>query len=174
MFKIYASLFAFATVAACGFFLPGVQANGIASGLQGAWPAVHPWAAATGVTILLAFIVVGGVKRIANFASVVVPVMTIVYILGAIVVGFVNADQFFDVLSLIFSSAFGLNATFGAIVGTAVEWGVKRGIYSTEAGRAQARTQLQLPRSSILHRRVLFRQWRFTSIHSLSALQQHF
>lgn len=97
---------------------------------------------------------VGDVKRIANFASVVVPVMTIVYILGAIVVGFVNADQFFDVLSLIFSSAFGLNATFGAIVGTAVEWGVKRGIYSNEAGRAQARTQLQLPRSSILHRRV--------------------
>lgn len=135
MFKIYASLFAFATVAACGFFLPGVQANGIASGLQGAWPAVHPWAAATGVTILLAFIVVGGVKRIANFASVVVPVMTIVYILGAIVVGFVNADQFFDVFSLIFSSAFGLNATFGAIVGTAVEWGVKRGIYSNEAGQ---------------------------------------
>lgn len=135
VFKIYASLFAFATVAACGFFLPGVQANGIASGLRGAWPAVHPWAAATGVTILLAFIVVGGVKRIANFASVVVPVMTIVYILGAIVVGFVNADQFVDVLSLIFSSAFGLNATFGAIVGTAVEWGVKRGIYSNEAGQ---------------------------------------
>ena len=135
LFKVYASVFAFATVAACGFFMPGVQANGIATGLQGAWPSVHPWATAVGVTILLAFIVVGGVKRIANFASVVVPIMAIIYILGAVIVAFVNIDQLGPVISLIVSSAFGIDATFGAIVGSAVEWGVKRGIYSNEAGQ---------------------------------------
>lgn len=135
LFKVYASIFAFATVLACGFFMPGVQANGIATGLQGAWPSVHPWMTATGITIFLAFIVVGGVKRIANFASVVVPVMAIVYIIGAIIVAILNIDQLGAVLNLIFSSAFGMHATFGAIVGSAVEWGVKRGIYSNEAGQ---------------------------------------
>lgn len=135
LFKVYASIFAFATVLACGFFLPGVQANGIATSMEGAFPSVHPWMAATGVTILLAFIVVGGVKRIATFASVVVPVMAIIYIVLAMIVAFINIGMLGDVINLIFTSAFGLNATFGAIVGTAVEWGVKRGIYSNEAGQ---------------------------------------
>ncbi|WP_346844159.1 alanine/glycine:cation symporter family protein [uncultured Rothia sp.] len=135
LFKVYASIFAFATVLACGIFLPGVQANGIATGLQGAWPSIHPWMAAVAVTICLAFIVVGGVKRIANFASVVVPVMAVLYIIGAIIVAFVNIDQVVPVFSLIFSSAFGTHAAFGAILGTAIEWGVKRGIYSNEAGQ---------------------------------------
>lgn len=135
LFKVYASIFAFATVIACGFFLPGVQANGIATSVEGAWPAIHPWMAATGITIVLAFIVVGGVKRIANFASVVVPIMAILYIIGAIVIAIINIDQLGAVISMILSSAFGAHATFGAIVGTAVEWGVKRGIYSNEAGQ---------------------------------------
>lgn len=135
LFKVYASLFAFATVLACGFFLPGVQANGIATSMEGAFPAVHPWMTATGITILLAFIVVGGVKRIAVFASIVVPVMAIIYIVLAIIVAFINIGMLGEIINLIFSSAFGLHATFGAIVGTAVEWGVKRGIYSNEAGQ---------------------------------------
>lgn len=135
LFKVYASLFAFATVLACGFFLPGVQANGIATSMQGAFPTVHPWMTAVGITILLAFIVVGGVKRIATFASVVVPFMAIIYIVLAMIVAFVNINMLGEVINLIFSSAFGLHATFGAIIGTAVEWGVKRGIYSNEAGQ---------------------------------------
>ena len=135
LFRVYASIFAFATVLACGFFLPGVQANGIATSVQGAFPEVHPWMTATGITILLAFIVVGGVKRIATFASVVVPFMAIIYIVLAMIVAFVNINMLGDVINLIFSSAFGLHATFGAIIGTAVEWGVKRGIYSNEAGQ---------------------------------------
>ncbi|MFW0180210.1 alanine/glycine:cation symporter family protein [Rothia sp. P5766] len=135
LFKVYASLFACATVLACGFFLPGVQANGIATSMQGAFPQIHPWMTATGITILLAFIVVGGVKRIAAFASVVVPIMAVIYIILAVIVCFINIGMLGDVVNLIFSSAFGLHATFGAIVGTAVEWGVKRGIYSNEAGQ---------------------------------------
>lgn len=135
LFKVYASLFAFATVLACGIFLPGVQANGIAAGLEHAFPPIHPWMTAVGLTIVLAFIVIGGVKRIANFASVVVPIMAVIYIIAAIIILFINADQIGAIFSLVFSSAFGLNATFGAIVGSAVEWGVKRGIYSNEAGQ---------------------------------------
>lgn len=135
LFKVYASIFAFSTVLACGFFLPGVQANGIASGLENAFPTIHPWMSAVGITVVLAFIVIGGVKRIANFASVVVPIMAIIYIIAAIIVLFLNIDQIGPIFQLIISSAFGLEATFGAIVGSAIEWGVKRGIYSNEAGQ---------------------------------------
>lgn len=134
-FKIYAAVFAWSTVLATGFFLPGVQAQGMSAAVQGAWPAIEPWMTAVGITILLAFIVIGGVKRIAMFASVVVPFMAIAYILLALVVVFVNAHMIGDVFHLIFSSAFGTHATFGAILGTAIEWGVKRGIYSNEAGQ---------------------------------------
>lgn len=135
LFKVYASIFAFVTVLACGFFLPGVQAKGIADSMEGAWPTVHPWMTAVGLTIMLAFIVVGGVKRIAHFASIVVPIMAVLYILLAIIVVFVNVDMLGDVIGMIFGSAFGAHATFGAILGTAIEWGVKRGIYSNEAGQ---------------------------------------
>ncbi len=134
-FKVYAAVFALCTVLATGLFLPGVQAQGMASAITGAWPSVEPWATALGVTILLAFIVIGGVKRIAAFASIVVPFMAVLYILLALIVLFVNADRIGEVFSLILSSAFGTHAAFGAILGTAVEWGVKRGIYSNEAGQ---------------------------------------
>ncbi|WP_221583915.1 sodium:alanine symporter family protein [Microbacterium sp. G2-8] len=134
LFNVYASVFAFVSVLALALFMPGVQANGMAAAIDHAW-GVEPWVTGVGIVIVLGFIILGGVKRIANFTSIVVPFMAIVYILLAIVIVFVNAHMIGDVLSLIFSSAFGLNATFGAIVGSAVEWGVKRGIYSNEAGQ---------------------------------------
>ncbi len=130
----YAWLFAIATIAATGFFLPGVQANGIASGMSNAW-GIAPAVTATGVVIALAFIIVGGVKRIASFAGVVVPFMAAAYMLVAAVLMVVNADQLPAMLSLILRSAFGMEAGFGAMLGLAVEWGVKRGIYSNEAGQ---------------------------------------
>lgn len=133
--RAYAVLFAAVTVVAMGLFLPGVQANGMASAVTGAVPAIETWMVALAVVILLAFIVIGGVKRIATFASIVVPFMAVLYILAALVVAVVNADQIPEVLSLIFSSALGQHAAFGAILGLAVEWGVKRGIYSNEAGQ---------------------------------------
>lgn len=134
LFKVYAMVFAFVTVFAMSFLLPGVQANGIANATKTAW-GWDPWLTAVIITIMLAFIIVGGIKRIATFASMVVPFMAILYILGAIVVVFVNWEAIPGVISMVFSSAFGMEATFGAIIGTAVEWGVKRGIYSNEAGQ---------------------------------------
>ncbi|WP_349829343.1 alanine/glycine:cation symporter family protein [Brevibacterium litoralis] len=134
LFRVWAAVFAFVTVLAMTVLMPGVQANGISTAMAGAW-GVNPWVVAVGLVIVLGFIVIGGVKRIANFAQVVVPVMALVYILIALVVVLVNAPMIPQVLNLIFSSAFGVHATFGAIIGTAVEWGVKRGIYSNEAGQ---------------------------------------
>lgn len=130
----YALLFAVVTVIACGLLLPGVQANGIATSMQTAW-GIPPSVSAAGIAIALGIIIFGGVKRIATFAEFVVPFMAAAYILVALVIMFLNAGKVPEVIGLIFRSAFGMEAAFGAVLGLAVEWGVKRGIYSNEAGQ---------------------------------------
>ncbi|MGB1558816.1 MAG: alanine/glycine:cation symporter family protein, partial [Oceanococcaceae bacterium] len=130
----YAWLFALSTVVACGFLLPGVQANSIAHGLQTAW-GLPPTATAAVVVVALGFIIFGGVHRIAHFAQLVVPFMALAYLLIALVILFLNIGELPTVIGLILRSAFGGEAAFGAVLGLAVEWGVKRGIYSNEAGQ---------------------------------------
>jgi alanine or glycine:cation symporter, AGCS family len=132
--KWYAWLFAAVTVVATGLLLPGVQANSIADGLRTA-VGIDPNVTAAGLAIVLGFIIFGGVKRIAHFAEIVVPFMALAYIIVAVVIIFLNIGQLPHVMKLIFSSAFGLDAGFGAIVGMAIQWGVKRGVYSNEAGQ---------------------------------------
>jgi AGCS family alanine or glycine:cation symporter len=132
--KWYAWLFAVVTVVATGVLLPGVQANSIAEGLKTA-VGIDPNVTAAGLAIVLGFIIFGGVKRIASFAEVVVPFMALAYILVAVVIILLNISALPGVLKLIFSSAFGMDAAFGAIVGMAIQWGVKRGVYSNEAGQ---------------------------------------
>ncbi|GAB3748538.1 alanine/glycine:cation symporter family protein [Lysobacter olei] len=151
--KWYALLFAFATIVATGFLMPGVQANAIADSVANACqgtalcgPMDGEWMGLSaretlklgiglGVSMLLAVIIFGGVKRIANFAEVVVPFMAGGFILMAITVMVLNAEQVPAMFGLIFSSAFGAHAAFGAMIGLAVEWGVKRGVYANEAGQ---------------------------------------
>jgi AGCS family alanine or glycine:cation symporter len=116
------------------FFLPGVQANGMASAIDHAW-GIPTWVTAIALVILLGFIVIGGVKRIAHFAVLVVPAMAIIYILVALVVFFMNWQDIPRVFGLIFGSAIGVQPVFGAIIGMAIKWGVQRGIYSNEAGQ---------------------------------------
>jgi AGCS family alanine or glycine:cation symporter len=130
----YAWLFAIVTIVAAGFLLPGVQANGIASAAQNAW-GMAPAVTAAIVVVGLGFIIFGGVKRIARFAEIVVPFMALAYMLVALVIMFLNASAVPEMFGLIFRSAFGLEAGLGAVLGLAIEWGVKRGIYSNEAGQ---------------------------------------
>jgi alanine or glycine:cation symporter, AGCS family len=134
LFKVYGVIFAAVTVLACGLLMPSVQSNSMAAAMNQAW-GVSEWAVAVGTVIVLAFVIIGGVKRIAAFASVVVPFMAVAYILLALVIVFANAGQIPEILSLIVRSALGLDSAFGAIVGSAVMWGVKRGVYSNEAGQ---------------------------------------
>ncbi|MBD9413138.1 alanine:cation symporter family protein [Pseudomonas sp. PDM16] len=132
--KWYAWIFAVVTVFACGLLLPGVQANSIASSVETAL-GVHPNTTAAILAIMLGLIIFGGVKRIARFAEFVVPFMALGYILVACVIVMLNIEKLPEVMSLIFRSAFGLDAGFGAILGLAIMWGVKRGVYSNEAGQ---------------------------------------
>lgn len=135
--KPFAVLFALATIISCGFLLPSVQSNSIALAVEKAFN-VDTVYTAVGVCLLLALIIIGGVKRISSVAEVVVPFMAISYIVMAMIIIGLNIDKVPEMFSLILSSAFGADATFGGIVGSAISWGVQRGIYSNEAGQGTA------------------------------------
>ena len=144
--KWYAMAFALATIVATGLLLPGVQANAIADSASnvlcngggceafGGAGGLKLWIGVV-VAAMLALIIFGGIKRIATFAEIVVPFMALAFILMAVVVMVVNADKVPGMFADIFSSAFGAHAAFGAIIGQAVAWGVKRGVYANEAGQ---------------------------------------
>ena len=135
--KWFATLFAIATILSTALFLPGVQANSIAAGIKSAFDVDVAY---TGIAIIvfLAIIVFGGVKRIGKFSEIVVPFMAIAYVLLAIIIIGMNFREIPEILKLIITSAFGANQAFGGIVGMAIMWGVKRGIYSNEAGQGTA------------------------------------
>jgi AGCS family alanine or glycine:cation symporter len=132
--KWYAVTFAVATVLATGFLLPGVQANGISSSVANAWN-VPAWISAVAIVIVLGAIIFGGIRRIATFAQYVVPFMAFGYVIMAIAILIIDAEQVPAMFSLIMTNAFDPQAQFGAVIGLAVQWGVKRGIYSNEAGQ---------------------------------------
>ncbi|MER3010660.1 alanine/glycine:cation symporter family protein [Serratia marcescens] len=132
--KWFAWIFALATIFSCGVLLPGVQANSIGASLDIAF-GISPNVTAALIALLLGFIIFGGVKRIASFAGTVVPFMALGYIIVACVIVALNIDQLPGVILLVWKSAFGLDAGFGAILGLAIMWGVKRGVYSNEAAQ---------------------------------------
>ena len=132
--KWYAMTFAVATIIGTGLLLPGVQANSIASSVENAW-GLPRLVSAAAMVVVLGALIFGGIRRIAQFAELVVPVMSIGYVAAAVAVIALHHDRLLDVMELIFTSAFGLHAGYGAILGLAIQWGVKRGVYSNEAGQ---------------------------------------
>jgi AGCS family alanine or glycine:cation symporter len=135
-------LFASASVIACGIFLPGVQANAVGNAVTqifGDGTMVTTFMGIVGtnkliglafILVTLAIIIFGGIKRIAQFTEYVVPFMAFGYILLAVIVVAVNLGKLPGILHLIFTDAFTAQAGLGAAIG----WGVKRGVYSNEAG----------------------------------------
>ncbi len=135
--KWYAVTFAIATILSTALLLPGVQSNSIAIGVQAAFdiPVIYTGAL---VCVLLAMIIFGGVKRIGKVAEVVVPFMAGGYILMALIIIGVNFTKIPETFGLIIRSAFDLEPAFAGVFGMAIAWGVKRGIYSNEAGQGTA------------------------------------
>jgi AGCS family alanine or glycine:cation symporter len=147
--KWYAVIFAIVTIISTGLLLPGVQSNAVSSTLSNAFNLANPvfeignieftlsWVG-LGIVALLAVIIIGGVKRLGQASEFIVPFMAGAYILMAIIIIALNITQVPAVFRLIFSSAFSIDATFGGVIGMAIAWGVKRGIYSNEAGQGTA------------------------------------
>ncbi len=143
--KWYAILFAIITFVSCGFLLPGVQSNSISSSLGNAFHI--PMYELIGIPInvvglviigLLALIIFGGVRRLAKASEYIVPFMAGAYILMALIIIGMNIHQVPSVLKLIFSSAFNQESLYSGVFGSAIAWGIKRGIYSNEAGQGTA------------------------------------
>lgn len=135
--KWYAVIFAVATILSTVLFLPGVQSNSIALSVNNAFDIpVHYTGIA--VTVFLGLIIIGGVKRIGKVAEIVVPFMALAYILMAVFIIALNVSEIPSVFTLILKSAFNQEAAFSGVFGMAIAWGVKRGIYSNEAGQGTA------------------------------------
>lgn len=113
------------------------QINSIAGNMKAAFGVPN---LATGLVLmaLAALVILGGIKRIASVTEKLVPFMAILYIVGALVVCIVHIDQFGAVFAAIFKGAFAMKAVGGGIVGSglklAITWGMKRGVFSNEAG----------------------------------------
>lgn len=135
--KWYATLFAVVTAVSSAALFPGVQSNTIAASMQNAF-AIPPLYTGIAVTALTALIIVGGVKRIGKTAEIIVPIMAVAYLGMALVIIAFNIDQVPAVFGLIIRSAFNMESAFGGLFGMAIAWGVKRGIYSNEAGLGTA------------------------------------
>ena len=101
-------------------------------------PAWTPWVIGAVIAVLVGVCLFGGGKRIMSVTGVLVPVMGILYILVALVISLVNIPSLPGVFARIFREAFDFSAIFGGFGGSCVMYGVKRGLFSNEAGVGSA------------------------------------
>ena len=90
------------------------------------------------LAVLFALCVLGGGKRLTNITGVLVPVMGLIYIVVSLIVVIMNITNLPLVLKNIFVAAFDFKAIFGGFAGSCMMWGIKRGLYSNEAGMGSA------------------------------------
>ena len=90
------------------------------------------------LAVLFAIIILGGARKLTKVTGVLVPVMGITYVLVSIIVLIMNAKNFGTMFGMIFSGAFDFQAIFGGFAGSCIMWGLKRGLYSNEAGMGSA------------------------------------
>jgi AGCS family alanine or glycine:cation symporter len=141
--KWYAWIFAISTIIAVGILLPTVQSNSIGNAVELAFGGTNTLETFLGtvsytklitafvVVTILGIIIFGGVKRIAHVTQVVVPFMAIGYVIMAVAIILMHLPQLPGIFAMILKDAF----TPMAGVGAAIGWGVKRGVYSNEAGQ---------------------------------------
>ncbi len=139
--KWLAVIFAVATVVSSIGSGNMPQINSIAVGMKSSF-GIENWVTGLVLSIFLGFVIIGGIKRIAHFAEKVVPMMSLIYILGALSVIFMNLDNIIPSFVSIFEYAFTGSAAVGGFLGAsfvyAMERGVNRGLFSNEAGQGSA------------------------------------
>ena len=114
-----------------------VQSNTLCDALSDSLSIDRQWIGLA-LTLATLIIIFGGIRRISRFSSIVVPFMAIGYAILAIVIIIINIQEIPAMLSLIVREAFGLDSAAGGAVGIAVTQGVKRGLFSNEAGEGSA------------------------------------
>ena len=132
-----AVLFAILITISFGLANNSVQTNTICGAMEGAF-GWNPMATGVVLVVLTLIIIFGGIQRIAKVSSVLVPVMAVGYFVLAVVIIAMNIQQMPHVLKVIVESAFGLEQAVGGTLGAAIMNGVKRGLFSNEAGEGSA------------------------------------
>jgi len=136
-YRWLAILYAICLIAAFGLGFNAFQGNTVAGAAEDSLGIDRLWTGA-GLTIVSGFIVFGGIHRIAKAADVVVPVMAIAYLLMAAVIILMNIGSVPSVIGTIFSNAFGFEEAVGGGMGAAIAQGLRRGLFSNEAGLGSA------------------------------------
>ncbi len=135
--KILAVAFAlFGAFAAFGIG-NGVQVNSIASAMNSTF-SISPAITGIVVAVLAGAVIIGGIKRISDFAEKLVPTMIVIYLTAGLAVLCIFAGNIPSALASIFTEAFNFQAAGGGAVGVAILMGLKRGIFSNEAGLGSA------------------------------------
>ncbi len=99
---------------------------------------ITPWIIGFAVAVLVGYCLIGGGKRIVSVTSFLVPIMGGLYILVALVLSLINAKALPEIFKQIFTQAFDFKAIFGGFSGSCVMYGIKRGLFSNEAGVGSA------------------------------------
>lgn len=120
-----------------GFAFNSVQSNTICAAAEHAFGFNHTVLGGV-LTALTLVIIFGGIRRIARVSSIIVPVMALGYVGLALVIVLLNITHLPEVISLIISHAFGWEQALGGGVGMALMQGIKRGLFSNEAGMGSA------------------------------------
>ncbi len=135
--KWMAYLFAVVITITFGLSYNSIQANTICQAMQEAF-GWNPLVVGLVLAALALAIVFGGIHRIANVSSVLVPIMAIGYFILVVVIILMNLEHIPHVLKVIITNAFGLEQGVGGAVGATIMNGVKRGLFSNEAGEGSA------------------------------------
>jgi alanine or glycine:cation symporter, AGCS family len=135
--KWLAAVFSVLLLVTFGFGFNALQSYTVASSFQDAF-GIPTWITGVALVIVLGLIIFGGIKRIATAAEIIVPIMAISYILVALAVILFNITEVPAVFMLILRSAFGLEEAFAGGMGAAIAMGVRRGLFSNEAGLGSA------------------------------------
>ncbi|WP_283113485.1 alanine/glycine:cation symporter family protein [Neisseria elongata] len=135
--KWLAFLFAFFGVMASFGIGSTVQANSVAQAVHSSF-GIDTWITGVVLTLITAFVVLGGIQSISRVSSVVVPFMAVLYIVGGLVVIAMHFDLLLPALKVIMNDAFSGQAVAGGVVGTVIRYGVARGVFSNEAGMGSA------------------------------------
>ena len=130
-------LFAFLLIFTFGFAFNSVQSNTICAAFEEAFN-ISPALMGCILTALTLIIIFGGIQRIAKVSSIIVPIMALGYIALALIIVLLNIKELPGVLALIVGHAFGWEQALGGGVGMALMQGIKRGLFSNEAGMGSA------------------------------------
>ncbi|MCG8510026.1 MAG: alanine:cation symporter family protein [Rhodospirillales bacterium] len=136
-YRWLAVLYAICLIAAFALGFNAFQGNTVAGAVQDSLGIDRIWTALLLAACAL-FIIYGGIKRIAKAADIIVPIMAVVYIGIALIIILMNIGSLPGVIATIFTNAFGLEEAVGGGMGAAISQGMRRGLFSNEAGLGSA------------------------------------